>query len=261
MIRIVISFLTLLICYSCKEPKNEKSIPVIEKEQEPKIENLRYDLQYIMGKFDPRHHPDFIKIDLKYSDRDGRYMHKEAYASFIKMYQAALDDGIKLQIKSAARNFDYQKGIWERKWTGQTKLSDGTNINTLPTSVKKAMKILEYSSMPGTSRHHWGTDIDLNSFSNDWFAQGEGLVLYNWLLENAYQFGYGQPYTAKDEDRPAGYNEEKWHWSYLPIAKGLTQLANDQFDNNMIKGFDGSETAITLDVKSNYILGIDTKCK
>ncbi len=261
MIRLLLCVLTFVTYYSCGEPNTEKPKPVMEKEQEITTELPRYDLQFLMGKFDPSDHPDFVNIDAKYADRGDRYMHREAYISFIKMYDAAQREGIQLQIKSAARNFDYQKGIWERKWSGQTKISDGTNIRTLPTSVKKAMKILEYSSMPGTSRHHWGTDIDLNSFNNEWFENGEGLKLYNWMLSNAQLYGYGQPYTAKGEARPVGYNEEKWHWSYLPVSKNLTQLAEDQFDNHMIKGFDGAETATDLDVKSNYILGINQKCK
>ncbi|NJK84501.1 MAG: M15 family metallopeptidase [Saprospiraceae bacterium] len=49
-----------------------------------------------------------------------------------------------------------------------------TAAATTPNPQERALKILKYSSMPGTSRHHWGTDIDLNSFSNSYFEQGEG---------------------------------------------------------------------------------------
>jgi len=127
------------------------------------------ELDFVMGKFDPAADDRFIIIDNKFADQSGRYMQKEAYAQFIKMYEAASKAGINLKIKSATRNFDYQKGIWERKWTGATKLSDMTDASTIADARLRALKILEYSSMPGTSRHHWGTDIDLNAFENSWF--------------------------------------------------------------------------------------------
>ena len=40
----------------------------------------------------------------------------------------------------------------ENKWTGKRLLSDGTNVaNDIADDVEKALKILEYSSMPGSS--------------------------------------------------------------------------------------------------------------
>ncbi|MFM9004881.1 MAG: D-alanyl-D-alanine carboxypeptidase family protein [Flavobacteriales bacterium] len=40
---------------------------------------------------------------------------------------------------------------------------------------------MKFSSMPGTSRHHWGTDIDLNSVEPSYFLSGKGLLIYQWL--------------------------------------------------------------------------------
>jgi LAS superfamily LD-carboxypeptidase LdcB len=221
-----------------------------------------FGINYIMGHFDPATHPDFVKIPASLADREGMYLRKDALKDFIRMHNAARTEGIELQIRSATRNFDYQKGIWERKWTGETILSDGVNASTdIDDGKERALKILEYSSMPGTSRHHWGTDIDLNSFSNDWFGKGEGLKLYNWMLAHAAQYGYCQPYTAKGELRPDGYNEEKWHWSYTPIAQQLLNEAQDNLANEMIKGFLGSEEAVNIDVVNKYVLGVNPQCK
>ena len=41
-------------------------------------------------------------------------------------------------------------------------------------SISAVKEIMKYSSMPSTSRHHWGTDIDLNSLENSYFEKGEG---------------------------------------------------------------------------------------
>jgi len=74
---------------------------------------------YLLGKFDPKIDAQFVLIDAKYSDRADRLLRKEAYTAFVAMHEAAAKEKISLKILSATRNFDYQKGIWERKWTGQ----------------------------------------------------------------------------------------------------------------------------------------------
>ena len=115
--------------------------------------------------------------------------------------------------------------------------------------------------MPGTSRHHWGTDIDLNAFNNAWFAEGKGLKLYNWLITHAHEYGFCQPYTKKGQERPDGYNEEKWHWSYTPVSKPLLHEARKTLKNEMIQGFMGSKQAVSIDVVTKYVLGINSNCK
>ena len=220
------------------------------------------DINYCMGRFDPKKHRDFVLIPAKYADRQGMYMRRDAYDAFLKMTTKAQESGIVLTIRSAARNFDYQKGIWERKWTGVTKLSDGTDVSKdIKEPIDKALKILEYSSMPGTSRHHWGTDIDLNSFNNKYFESGKGKKIYDWLTSNASSFGFCQPYTPKGDHRPHGYNEEKWHWSYQPVSQDITDYAEQYLRNEMIKGFEGAATAPQIDVVGKYVLGIHHGCR
>ena len=215
-----------------------------------------------MGHFTPEKDPAFTLITKEHADREGMYMRKEAYGSFLKMKAAAAAEGISLQIRSATRNFDYQKGIWERKWTGETKLSSGEDASvTFEEPKVRAQQILKYSSMPGTSRHHWGTDIDLNNFNNSWFESGEGLKLFTWLEAHAHEYGYCRPYTTKDNTRPDGYNEEKWHWSYTPISDSLTAQAELLLKDEMITGFLGSEVAGDLDVVRKYVLGINHGCR
>ncbi len=220
----------------------------------------KYGFDMLMGYFDPAEHADYVLIDKEYADREGMYLHKDTYEAFKKMNEAALEDGIKLVIRSATRNFDYQKGIWERKWNGETKV-DGEDISqTIKDPKLRALKILEYSSMPSTSRHHWGTDMDLNSFDNEWFETGEGRKLWDWLETHAGEYGFCRPYTAKGEERPEGYFEERWHWSYMPLAKYFTDLARKQHSNEKIKGFLGAEVAEEIDVVEKYVFGINKDC-
>ncbi len=218
------------------------------------------DQSYLLGKFNPSTHKDFTAIAREYCNRRGMYMRKDAYEAFKQMHLAAAKDGVNLKIVSATRSFSGQKKIWEDKWVGNRRVQGQDLSKAIPFGVDRAKKILEYSSMPGTSRHHWGTDIDLNALTNSYFGSGEGKKIYNWLNMNARKFGFYQPYTAKNGNRPDGYNEEKWHWSYLPVSKELTRSFEDQIDETHISGFQGAETATDIEVVKKYVMGIDPEC-
>ena len=264
-----ILFLVCLFGIQCSSEK-QKGVNTVNQTIAPEVIQVKSQVQmpeyinidYVMGKFAPEGHDKFSKIDQSYADRSGRYMHTEAYQAFIKMHAKAKTEGIDLKIKSAARNFDYQKGIWERKWNGATLLEGQINaVNIYPKAKDRAEAILKYSSMPGSSRHHWGTDIDINAFTNSYFEKGQGAKEYVWLQENAASFGFCQPYTPKGTSRPNGYEEEKWHWSYLPIANHCMQVAKTKLKNSMLTNFEGSDQAITIDILNNYILGINPSCQ
>lgn len=219
-------------------------------------------INYLTGHFEPSEHPDFVEIDSNYADRAGMYVRRDAYEAFIRMHDAAEERGIDLVIRSAARNFEYQKGIWERKWTGVTKIEGGKDATVAyPDPKERARAILKFSSMPGTSRHHWGTDLDFNAFENSWFEEGDGKLVYDFLTTHAAEYGFCQPYTPKGENRPNGYEEEKWHWSYMPVSQILTDKAEEVLRDSMISGFQGAEAAVGIRVVENYVLGIDPECR
>ncbi len=217
---------------------------------------------YLTGKFDPAEHPDFVKVDAKYTDGDPYLLHKDTYAAFEKMHAAALEEGVQLIIVSATRNFARQKQIWEAKWRGERLLEGKEKANEVyPDPAERALAILRYSSMPGTSRHHWGTDMDLNALNNEYFDAGEGRKIHDWLTAHGAEYGFCQPYSPRGSDRPTGYNEERWHWSYLPLATLLTDYAATQLHDQDISGFAGAEAAPRIEVVKNYVLGINPACK
>ncbi|MEZ5537456.1 MAG: D-alanyl-D-alanine carboxypeptidase family protein [Thiolinea sp.] len=202
----------------------------------------------------------FVTIDERYASRKDMTLQAEVYDAFKKMHKAAEKDGIQLVIKSATRNFDYQKQIWDGKWTGARKVEGKDLSKTISNPVQRALKILENSSMPGSSRHHWGTDIDLNAFTNDYFSSGKGKQEYAWLQANAARFGFCQPYTRKGDGRDSGYNEERWHWTYMPLSKPYTVDAIQLLKNNMFRDFKGAETAASVGIVENYVAGINKQC-
>lgn len=214
---------------------------------------------YLLGQFDETNDSRFVKIDSQYARGSavGKFLRKESYEAFAKMAQAAKKDGVILFIISATRNFTSQKVIWENKWDGKTPV-EGKNLTTIADLPERAKMILLYSSMPGTSRHHWGTDMDLNSLDNSYFASGEGLKIYQWLHAHASAFGFCQPYTSKVTGR-TGYEEEKWHWSYLQLSKELLKEYKKQIRYTDITGFKGSEVAKKLTVIDSYVDGVACK--
>jgi D-alanyl-D-alanine carboxypeptidase len=215
--------------------------------------------KYLMGKFDPAKDERFSKIPAPYAQKD-MFMRIEALESFKKMHAAAKEAGIRLLIISATRPFDVQKSIWEAKWTGMRKV-DGKMLSKEVKDPKgRAVKILRWSSMPSTSRHHWGTDIDINNLNPEYFDGGQGLKEYEWLVANAVQFGFCQVYSEMGENRPDGYQEEKWHWSYLPISKDLTNAYAQKISDQDIGGFLGAESAPMIEVVKKYVLGINSDC-
>ena len=219
-------------------------------------------LQYLTGRFDPSSHPDFVKVAAKYTDGDPYVLHRETYVAFEQMHAAAMDEGVKLVMVSATRNFKRQKQIWEAKWNGQRLLEGKEKADEVyPDPADRARAILRYSSMPGTSRHHWGTDIDLNDLENSYFDAGEGKKVYAWLSANAATYGFCQPYTPKGDSRPHGYEEERWHWSYLPLATRLTDYAASALKDTDIAGFAGAGAAPQIGVLEQYVLGINHECK
>ena len=222
---------------------------------------IRFGSEYLIGKLDPKIHPDFEELSLDHASSEGMYLRKDTYESYKRMYAAAKEDGIDLKIISATRPFDHQKRIWEGKWTGKRMVEGQDVTKTISDPVERALKILRYSSMPGTSRHHWGTDLDINDLENSYFESGKGLKIYEWMTENAASYGFCQPYSPKGEDRQHGYEEEKWHWSYIPVSIPLLQEFESTMNNSDITGFLGSETASEIGVIEKYVSGIHHSCK
>lgn len=199
--------------------------------------------EILLGKFNPENDSNYVVIPNHMTTHKSIYCHREAFNAYLAMRDSALHDGITLTIVSATRNFDRQKQIWERKWN-----------NTKGNDAEKIKQIMRFSSMPGTSRHHWGTDLDFISVEPDYWTHGEGLRIYNWLCTNAPKFGFFQPYS-NDPNR-TGYAEERWHWSYAPLSKQYLQEYRKKITAEDISGFSGSYLVDSLGIIQSHVFGI-----
>ncbi len=215
------------------------------------------DKNFLIGRTNPATDPRFVKLRDEHStgSAKGGYLLKEAYEAFIKMADAAKKNNIALKIAASARSFDAQKAIWEGKWKGKT-LVGGINMTTVSDSVTRATKILRSSSMPGTSRYHWGTDIAVNSMDEAYFKKQEGIAVYKWLNSEAARYGFCQPYNSKINGR-TGYEDAKWQWSFLPKADLFLKDYVRTVTSNDINDFDGSNTASKLNIIEQYVQGVE----
>lgn len=155
--------------------------------------------------------------------------HHEALIPLAKLIRQSEEDGIPLRVISSYRSFDYQVAIWNRKFYQEVELNlrGGSRVNSQDLSAEERVKaILNYSAIPGTSRHHWGTDFDLfdacaldqgykpELTQQEFQDNGPCGNLDNWLANNLSQYDFFKPYA---EDL-GGIACEPWHISYEPIA-------------------------------------------
>ncbi|MCF8219382.1 MAG: M15 family metallopeptidase [Bacteroidales bacterium] len=263
-IRFLLLFAPLL--FSCQEStqsvhENQNNVAqtaVKDTSTEQTINYQDIEKKFLLGQIKPQQNDQFVEIPVPIANRENLYMQKQALESFQKMQKTASKENIQLQIISAFRSFTHQKWIWNSKFNGKRRSGGKNMAKEFPDPQKRVQAILNYSAMPGTSRHHWGTDIDINNLNNSYFESGKGKTEYEWLKKNAHKFGFYQTYTANRED---GYNEEKWHWSYTPLAKDFSYNYKKKISYADIKGFKGSEHAQDLKVIERYVLNnINNEC-
>lgn len=162
----------------------------------------------------------------------GARLHRDAIGPFRELRAAAAKEGFDLAIDSGFRSFERQLSIWNRKATGRLAALDAQarplDIARLSQS-ELVLAILRWSALPGASRHHWGTDLDVydRAARPDGYeiqlvpaeveAGGMFAPLHEWLdrrIADGSAFGFFRPY---DVDR-GGVAPERWHLSYAPVA-------------------------------------------
>jgi LAS superfamily LD-carboxypeptidase LdcB len=191
---------------------------------------------------------------------------KKAGKAFEKMRKAAKKEGVVLEIVSGYRSYDRQKAIWNRKYKANETagLSPEQNIK----------KIIEYSTLPGTSRHHWGTDVDIVDGSKPkvgdvlvaekFHNKGPYTQLKKWMDQHAKKFGFYLPYTQNPNRK--GFYYEPWHYSYAPLSISLLKSYTSLDLNKVLitEGLKGrahlNSEFITTYYKEN-ILGIAAELK
>jgi LAS superfamily LD-carboxypeptidase LdcB len=205
-------------------------------------------------------------------DELGCAMHYEAVASFLAMRHAASVEGIQLGVRSGFRDYTTQLSIWNSKWRGERVLLSRAGLALDRGQLADAEMvdvILTWSSIPGGSRHHWGTDVDVidtaalpldykvRLVQEEYAADGIFAKLNVWLDANLARFGFFRPYRT---DR-GGYSPEPWHISYAPVASlalealSLSALRSTLSDSPL----EGKQFVLDRlpEIYTRYLLNID----
>jgi len=157
-------------------------------------------------------------------------LHAAVAGPFLALRAAAALDGLQLEPASSFRDFERQRLIWNAKYRGERPLLDrmGRALDAASlTPAERVDAILAWSALPGASRHHWGTDLDVYDRAAlpdgarpelvpaEYAPGGPSARLDMWLAAHAHEFGFYRPYMS---DR-GGVGFEPWHISYAPVAQ------------------------------------------
>jgi LAS superfamily LD-carboxypeptidase LdcB len=166
----------------------------------------------------------------------GILVHRQVIEPLQQMIAAANRDGIALTVASGFRNFSRQQGIWQAKYSGERALLDSQGQPVEFASLTEQQRIetiLRWTALPGTSRHHWGTDFDLYDIDSqgelplqlephEYQQGGPQYLCWCWLQQHAKHYGFYWPY---DRERN-GVAPEPWHLSFGSVAEtALAQLS------------------------------------
>ena len=199
-------------------------------------------------------------------------LHAAAVDAFLAMREDAAGAGIDLLPLSSFRDFERQRLIWNTKYRGERPALDrrGRPVDMSGLSPEKRVEtILLWSALPGASRHHWGSEIDVGDgavIAAGYDAQleraefapgGKFAALSRWLGRSINRYGFYRPYTRAGK----GVQPEPWHLSYAPVARrALPMLTVDVLAAAIAGAGVEGEAAILARLPSiheRYVMGVD----
>lgn len=161
-----------------------------------------------------------------------------AYQALCELQAHAKHHGFELMPCSAFRSFESQAAIFSAKFLGQRTILDINEqpLKVTPTDpIERIKAILLFSAMPGFSRHHFGSDLDIYApnklpagqqleLTYHEYAQGSYFYEFGcYLKENLSTFGFINPYLHKDNRNHQGsivqVGMEPWHISHVESAQ------------------------------------------
>ena len=127
---------------------------------------------------------------------DGRYINKDVYLAFIKMYNDIKKENMSIYIASPYRSYAYQKKLY--------------NNYVSKNGVEKADT---FSARAGYSEHQTGLAMDISDGKIS-YTNFENTDEYKWMLKNAHKYGFILRYP-KGKEKQTGYMFESWHYRYV----------------------------------------------
>ena len=197
--------------------------------------------------------------------------HPAAADAFLQLKSAASKEGFDLVPFSTFRDYKTQLRIWNHKYSGKKPLYDITGKVRDYASLDEheiIKHILNWSALPGGSRHQWGTEIDVidKSVMPEGYSpkllpeetEEGGLFypLHRWLDQNIEHYGFFRPYASFR----GGMYPEPWHLSFASVSIKAIEYVNIELLMAVTKEADimGKERVLEMipDIYENHILNI-----
>jgi LAS superfamily LD-carboxypeptidase LdcB len=199
-------------------------------------------------------------------------LHRDVVAPFQALRAAAKRAGIELVPISSFRDFDRQLAIWNGKASGERELRgvDGTLVDALTLDEEaRVAAILHWSTLPGASRHHWGTDFDaidaaampagyrVQLVPEEYAPGGVFARLNDWLDRHAAHYGFYRPYATWR----GGVQPEPWHLSHAAVSQAaVAQYSADALREALQAAPVAAHAAIDRrlpEILARYVLNVD----
>jgi LAS superfamily LD-carboxypeptidase LdcB len=196
----------------------------------------------------------------------------EAADAFLALRDAALRDGIDLLPCASFRPFEAQLRNWNRKFSGQATLYDidGRPRDHAALSPPELVHaILGWTGLPGASRRHWGSDIDvydraamppgyrLKLLPEEVAPGGVLERLHGWLDTHIAAYGFYRPYR----NYRGGMFPEPWHLSHAASAQAALASLDIDVLRDALRTADmaGRETVLAMlpEIYAGHVLNTD----
>ena len=186
-------------------------------------------------------------------------LHVDVVDAYRDLELRAREAGFDMRIASGFRSFERQLGIWNAKASGAKPVYDDNDRQvdmSALSEIEQVEAIMRFSAIPGSSRHHWGTDFDVYDASRmkpgyklqlnlaECRDGGPCAELHSWLESELHHTDFYRPY-AQDA---GGISPEPWHLSYRSLA---SEYAGRMSAEILQKSWEGADLRLVSVIKSH----------
>lgn len=158
--------------------------------------------------------PDNYMVDLTELS-NGQEVDSRIYQELQAMFDAARADGIYPTVAAGYRTTEKQQRLMDEKIAELR--AEGYSQADAKTEAER------WVAVPGTSEHQLGLAVDINADG----IHSAGYDVYEWLAENAHEYGFILRYPENKEGI-TGTAYEAWHYRYVGV-----EAATEIFENEL----------------------------
>lgn len=154
------------------------------------------------------HVPQNYAVELTRLD-NGERVDTRIYPALQEMFDAAEEEGVYMTVVEGYRTQEDQQELLDEK---VAEYQEKVWFEFVARWLAE-----KWVAVPGTSEHQLGIAVDINADG----VNSTGSEVYEWLAENAHEYGFIQRYP-EDKTEITGINYEPWHYRYVGEDVALT---------------------------------------